>query len=78
MSVPRKMQEFAAIYGCEIEERQPLNPYEDKDLYAVANDNGQEAFICTFSHAHLVDLNKIKGILERVSGRTLAQFWTGR
>ena len=81
MSVPKKMQEFAALYGCEIVE---LYSGEGDVLYAWPKGvSRQEAtnrqeFVCRVYYARDVDLNKIKSILERVSGRTLAQFWTGR
>jgi hypothetical protein len=73
MSVPRKMQEFAALYGCEIVEKPTYDGYR---LYAQAN--GNEAMLCLTYEARDVDLNNLKDVLQRVSGRTLAQFWTGR
>ena len=81
MSVPKKMQEFAALYGCEIVE---LWSNEGEALYAWPKgvsrqeaDKRQE-FVCRVYYARDVDLNTLKSILQRVSGRTLAQFWTGR
>ena len=76
MSVPRKMQEFAAIYGCEIVERYSGNPDEGDILYAQAN--GNEEMVCRSYYGNHVDLNQLKDILQRVSGRTLAQYWIGR
>ena len=77
MSVPKKMQEFAAIYGCEIVERPALDDGFMADwLFATCND--QEEAICRSYYGNVVGLNKLKEILQRVSGRTLAQFWTGR
>ncbi len=73
MSVPKKMQEFAALYGCEIVDKYSG---EGDALYAKAN--GKEEFICHWYDVKHIDLNTLKSILQRVSGRTLAQFWTGR
>ena len=75
MSVPRKMQELAAIYGCEIIEKSSM---EGDELYAKANDNGCERFICRTYNARFTNLAKLNQVLQDVSGRTLAQFWTGR
>ncbi len=36
----------------------------------------RQEFVCRVYYARDVDLNQIKGILERVSGRRLSQFWT--
>ncbi len=77
MSVPRKMQEFAALYGCEIIERPTLDDGFQAD-WLFATCNGNEEAICRSYYGNHVALDKLKDILQHVSGRTLAQFWTGR
>jgi hypothetical protein len=75
MNIPCKMQKLAAVYGCEIVEKQALYEGFLADwLFATCND--KEEVICRSYYGNHVDLNKLKDTLQRISGRTLAQFWT--
>jgi hypothetical protein len=79
MSVPKKMQTLAAIYDCEIVE---LYSGEGDVLYARPKDvslqeaTNRQEFVCRVYYARDIDLNTLKEIVQRISGRTLAQFWT--
>jgi hypothetical protein len=77
MSIPRKMQTFASVYGCEIVEKPALYDGVQTD-YLFATCNGKEEAICRSYYGNHIDLNTLKDVLQRVSGRTLAQFWTNR
>jgi hypothetical protein len=76
MSVPRKMQKLAAVYGCEIVEKQILDDGFQADWLFATCDGKEEAICRSYYSNNHIDLDTLKDVLQRVSGRTLAQFWT--
>jgi hypothetical protein len=78
------IEQIAALYDCEIKIR--CTDVEEGDvLYAVGNDLIEEAEttpffkeerICRAYYAAHVDLNAVHEICQRVSGKSLTQFWT--
>jgi hypothetical protein len=70
-----RIERIAAKYDCEI--KIIWDREEGDTLYAVSNNSdGKKERICRAYYAAHVDLNAVHEICQRVSGKSLTQFWT--